>query len=405
MSIFNEYLTGIDRELAIEESAFDVEFSKLQTMYEMVKLQYDQMCKDAELKVLTESGTYDDLTFLISEAEAEVGEQKKGIIARFIEAIGKLFSAIGKKISEIFGLGDANMDVEVPADTVEKGNALLNSINNAQNGIAKLRNGDFTGALDLLKALAIPVIATGATVGGVVLYKKGKLDELIKKIQAGFQKLKEGFEDAKNKILGTNDQSQQDAQNNSLNIIQKIGTAINKFVSLVTSCITKAITKVGDKIKGNKNNTEEGQTGTDGTDGGEQQPTEEQNNNKITVDFSTTYKSKAYRLLSNGKWQKKDPQTKKWMDVPTPPPALVELAKNNVTKESSIEDIQDILGSNFIIEKSNDTFIITEKDSDFMESTSRSIFGYDLSNEEVFEESTDAFDKELEELSEIFEGL
>ena len=83
MSIFNEYLTGIDRELAIEESAFDTEFSKLQTMYEMCNLQLAQMHKDAELKVLTESGTYDDLTYLLQEADAEVAGQRKNILQHY----------------------------------------------------------------------------------------------------------------------------------------------------------------------------------------------------------------------------------------------------------------------------------------------------------------------------------
>ena len=49
MSIFNEYLTGIDRELAIEEATFETEFVKYQTMFEMVQLQSEQMQRDAEL--------------------------------------------------------------------------------------------------------------------------------------------------------------------------------------------------------------------------------------------------------------------------------------------------------------------------------------------------------------------
>ena len=391
MSIFNEYLTGLDRELAIEESAFDTEFSKLNTMYEMVNLQLTQMQKDAELKVLTESGTYDDLTYLISEAETEVGQQKKGIIATIIDAIGRLFSAIGTKISQIFGKGEANMEVEAPAETVEKGNAIVNAMNEAH-------NGDFSGALNLLNAVKIPVITAGGAVAtGVAIkkYKKGELDGLVKKVQDGFNKLKADFEAAKTKIFGTKETTDQDAQKGSLNIIQKIGSAINGFVGTITSYITKAITKVtGDKKE--EGQPAEGDNKPEQKTAGEEQPTvklEEQSKNK-----------KRYRLLSNGKWEMYDKQIKVWKPITTPPTDLAQKAYQ-LTQESSVEDLQTIFGSTYIVEKTDDGFIFIENEVEITESTSRSIFGYDLDNEEVLQESVDAFDKELDELAALFSTL
>ena len=397
MSIFNEYLTGIDRELAIESSAFDTDFAKLQTMYEMCDLQLAQMHRDAELKVLTESGTYDDLTFLLTEAENEVAPQKQGIIARIIDAIGRLFSAIGNKIQEIFGKGDANTIVEAPADTVEKANALVTAINNAETGVAKLRNGDATGAFDLLKSLAIPTIAVGAAAGATVAvkkYKKGELDALVQKVQGGFNKLKSNFEAAKSKILGTKDTAQQDANNKSLNIIQKIGSAINSFVGMITGAISKAITKV----TGGKENTEEQPA---------EQPAEEQKPEQpinggardAVVGFFNASDGKRYRKWANGTIEEqfkvtndKGKEKNKYKKVANPSPELL-----NAKFECTDEIIQEFYGCEVIIERCEDGVIVTEVE----ESVASNIFG---EAEEVVE-STDVFDEELKELSDLFELL
>jgi len=99
-----------------------------------------------------------------------------------------------------------------------------------------------------------------------------------------------------------------------------------------------------------------------------------------------------------------DKQIKTWKKIPTPPADLAEKAKQ-LTQESSVEDLQAIFGSNYIVEKTDDGFVFTENEEEITESVSRSIFGYDLENEEVLQESADAFDKELEELSAIFSTL
>ena len=79
MAIFNEYLTGEDRILAIEDAKLENEYIKLSTLFEMTNLQLDQMQRDAEMKVFEESGTYDDLAFLYQEADKEVSAQRQNI--------------------------------------------------------------------------------------------------------------------------------------------------------------------------------------------------------------------------------------------------------------------------------------------------------------------------------------
>lgn len=429
MSIYNEYLTGAERELAIEASTFDVEISRLFTMLEMVDLQYDQMVKDAELKVLTESGTYDDLTYLITEAEAEVGTQKKGIFSQIISAIGQLFASIGKKLREIFGLGDANLIVEAPKEEVEKHKQLSSCVSEIQSGVAKIRSGDWSGAKTIFDAIKnkipkIAAISAGAAAGGALLYKykKGDLNNIMTTLQNDVNNLQTNLEEMKKKAdegNGVMDSIKSAALGIGLGVVSTLSKSILTFSGNISSFITAAV----NKAKGVANNIKDKITGNKGADN--QQPAdgdakpEEGNNEPVQpaqdnaepegVKYQAAHKNTTYRLLNNGKWQKMDPVNKTWHDISTPPEKLRSAAaaalKNKQVKESTAEELQDILGANYTVEKTVDGFIINEIDSEMFESASRSIFGYDLENEDVLQESGDAFDKELQELAELFERL
>ena len=80
--IFKSYLSEDERAVAIEESTYEIQMAKLNAMYEMVDKNLELNMLEAEAKVLTESGTYDDLDYLYEEANAEAVEKKKGIIGK-----------------------------------------------------------------------------------------------------------------------------------------------------------------------------------------------------------------------------------------------------------------------------------------------------------------------------------
>ena len=92
--IYNSYLSGKEREEAIEESSIELLFNKLDMMYEMADMEYQNDIQSAEFKVLKESGTYDDLQYLVEVATEENTEKKKGIIKTLIEAIANIFKKI-----------------------------------------------------------------------------------------------------------------------------------------------------------------------------------------------------------------------------------------------------------------------------------------------------------------------
>jgi hypothetical protein len=166
--IFNSYLVGEERELAIEESAMDVFFANLEMKYEMVNMQLEYDRKAAEFKVFSEGGTYDDFLYLLEEANEEAKEEKKGIIRTIIDAIKKIINKIGEKLASIGkNPGDPNEDVEID-EGVDKSQKALDSV-----------ASDINGVIDSLNAAQSGDIATAATSALNVVSNKGKIATVL----------------------------------------------------------------------------------------------------------------------------------------------------------------------------------------------------------------------------------
>ena len=179
--IFMCYLEGAEREAYISEAQIENEFAKLDTLYEMCELKEDQMIRDIELKVLTESGTMDDYEFLLMEAEAEAGAEKSGIIHKIISAIGSICKSIKDAISKCFGKGKPDDDIEV-TDTVNKISEFVNPINAIKTGVDKIKAGDYSGIANIISGISIPAVAVGGTAAAVTMIKK-KRSEVEKDCQ------------------------------------------------------------------------------------------------------------------------------------------------------------------------------------------------------------------------------
>ena len=75
------------------------------------------------------------------------------------------------------------------------------------------------------------------------------------------------------------------------------------------------------------------------------------------------------------------------------------------TVEEAAEVLRDTLGERYIIELADDGYIDLIERPSIMESAINSIFGYDVSNERVLTENASGFERELNELSNLFEKL
>ena len=161
----------------------DLEFEKAFTAYEYTR---DINAKRAELKVMVEGGTEDDLLALYSEAAAETNEQKKGIFATFIEKIVNVLRSIGQKISSLFAKKDIPADkkgtpVEVPdnGDFKQASGKFKGLVSNFVNAV---KNNSLTEqVVDAMESEVAKMIGSAAvgfaakTVGSHVVTKvKGK---------------------------------------------------------------------------------------------------------------------------------------------------------------------------------------------------------------------------------------
>ena len=95
-------LSMIDTYLENASNEYDITMAKVNSFLEAVDRQFEINCKEAEIKVLTESGTDDDLQFLIEAAEDGVVGSIVKALQKIKEAIIKFFSDIQAKIASMF---------------------------------------------------------------------------------------------------------------------------------------------------------------------------------------------------------------------------------------------------------------------------------------------------------------
>ena len=208
MSLYNEYLTGSEREAAIIVAESEAQFAKLNILFEAVDATLGANMLAAEAKVFAENGTYDDLTMLYKEAGEEAVQKKQGIIATIINAIANLFTKIGNFINNKFGKQLENIpegDVKVDSRLEKEMNVFKKAWDFLKSPIDKIKAGTDAGLdkEDIAKAwgqLAAEFAAISGTAAGVttIVVKREKIlewiktvsDEIHKKVTAAIAALK-----------------------------------------------------------------------------------------------------------------------------------------------------------------------------------------------------------------------
>jgi len=114
---FDCSLTDLEKSVLIESIQSDIRLKELEYMEQMIDMRTDLNKQQALLKVLVESGTYEDLEYLYEEAEEEQKEEKKGVIGSIVDAIASIFKSIGNALSNLIkGNKNKNPDEEVEVD-------------------------------------------------------------------------------------------------------------------------------------------------------------------------------------------------------------------------------------------------------------------------------------------------
>lgn len=159
MAIYNAYLEGAEREAAIFNMEVNNQYEKLSMLYEMTLMELDQAKKDIELKVFKENGTYDDLEYLISEAEAQAAGDQQNIISQilnwFASAIQRLFTNIKNFFT---GAKDVPDDTDVQVDMYDNEDGLFKTVTGILDNVANM-DGKIT-VENVLK------VALGSVAGG-----------------------------------------------------------------------------------------------------------------------------------------------------------------------------------------------------------------------------------------------
>lgn len=186
MDVFNSYLTNDERIFAIEEAETAMIFHKMDVLMESINADLQIMREEAELKVLREGGTYDDLEYLYEEANAEAGKKKEGVIHAIIEAIKSIWAAVKSKFTKT--VEEAPEEIEVPADLDAKSNVFQKVWKEIKGFFGNLKKGVIDmNIADKIKEHIKPIVGVGAalTATGVATIKipKTKLSDICNKLK------------------------------------------------------------------------------------------------------------------------------------------------------------------------------------------------------------------------------
>ena len=180
--VYNAYLTDEEREYMVESMQNDLQMSRYSVMLDMIDSKLELNRKSAELKVLKESGTYDDLKFLYMEAENEANQQKVGVIQSIVNAIKTVISTISNAIKNFVGKNANNeSEVEVDAGAYENSNKIINGWNNVTSAL-NMPDNDMIKKGKAIGTAILGVIGGLAAVNvGNKIYKKVKYKDVADK--------------------------------------------------------------------------------------------------------------------------------------------------------------------------------------------------------------------------------
>lgn len=188
MRMYEDYLDEVDRATAIQEAKNELEMTRFNFMLEMVERKYEVNCKNAELKVLTEGGTYDDLEYLYEVAKKEKDGEKQGIITTIINAIISVINSITTAISNFFNgkkksKNDPNKIVKVPKEEADQSSFICSKFNSMKSTISDMSTTKKVLALGgMATALAGTYVVGKKTKNGVKQYKEMKQKEVDEQI-------------------------------------------------------------------------------------------------------------------------------------------------------------------------------------------------------------------------------
>ena len=393
--IFKSYLSEEERAIAIEESKYEIQMAKLNAMYEMVDKNLELNMLEAEAKVLTESGTYDDLDYLYEEANNEAAEKKEGIISKIIGVVKQIWQAITNTITNFFS---KNKDVEGEAEVDENDEKRVNALNGVWGKIKQVLN--FVRNNGAKIAMGVAAIGT-LIIGGLELFgKKGKKVKRPSSVVKGWIQNINSKAGEVNSALSAAIAGDEDHKK-ALEILSTVGEKLKDWVTSLTSALGSVMVLhkvVSDKEEREKNGEVSDQSGNDAND-------------------AQTEKEEADRAKKNAKIDKKADKAIEKMKKSEGEQANVDenetadkikekhswLADDGEENKNSKKKKRKQRRSKNKQSVSQESFEEEIDDETVLESTD-TIFGYDLSNEIEIQEN-EVYESVMEEIDDLLGDL
>ena len=296
--IFKSYLSEEERAIAIEESTYEIQMAKLNAMYEMVDKNLELNMLEAEAKVLTESGTYDDLDYLYEEANKEAAEKKEGIISKIIGVVKQIWQAITNTITNFFS---KNKDVEGEAEVDENDEKRVNALNGVWGKIKQVLN--FVRNNGAKIAMGVAAIGT-LILGGLELFgKKGKKVKRPSSVVKGWIQSIKSKAGEVNSALSAAVAGDEDHKK-ALEILSTVGEKLKDWVTSLTSALgsVMVLNKVISPKEGKENDNADKKEGKENANADNGEVSDQSGNDARDAQ---TEKEEADRAKKNDKIDKK----------------------------------------------------------------------------------------------------
>ena len=297
--IFKSYLSEEERAIAIEESKYEIQMAKLNAMYEMVDKNLELNMLEAEAKVLTESGTYDDLDYLYEEANNEAAEKKEGIISKIIGVVKQIWQAITNTITNFFS---KNKVGEGEAEVDENDEKRVNALNGVWGKIKQVLN--FVRNNGAKIAMGVAAIGT-LILGGLELFgKKGKKVKRPSSVVKGWIQSIKSKAGEVNSALSAAVAGDEDHKK-ALEILSTVGEKLKDWVTSLTSALgsVMVLNKVVSGKEGKENDNADKKEGKENANADNGEVSDQSGNDARDAQ---TEKEEADRAKKNDKIDKKE---------------------------------------------------------------------------------------------------
>ena len=246
-AIYCSNLSEFDRQMTYLEKAFEADFQEAMLALEMVNQRLDINCLKAEARVILESGTDEDLSYLYNEAAAEAKANEGGLFKNIINKLTTFINNVWTSFTNLFRRQKPEQIQEnMGNDSIELGFDVKSIQSVYQEFIANMGSKE-----KLTKFLETAGILVGGTisVAGITAYLKKKSGKRVIVDKDNVVEVIDENTKVKDSLIGLTKLLEKVTDND---IFKKASSCIKHIIS----CCEENIKKLTSKVFGKKEQPE-----------------------------------------------------------------------------------------------------------------------------------------------------